>query len=237
MVARCVAASLREFFYPAGCACCGSPLLDCGEAGLGVCSACVPRLIPEPGPRCAHCGRPLVSELGTCIECREREAPSYDAACALFRYGGAARRFLSSYKFGAGRAASSFIAGLFSGALRENAGPILEKPFIVPVPPRPGKLKKMGWDQVSAIADRLERNHGFPVSRCLVRLPSRAQKELNREERTLNMRKNIECPRPAPELAVLIDDVLTTGATLDACASALKRGGCRYVFALTLCYD
>jgi predicted amidophosphoribosyltransferase len=172
-----ISAVAREFLFPAGCAVCGMPLLGGHECLLGVCTDCADRLVPESGERCPHCGRPLVSELDLCAECRERPAPAYDRARALFRYGGTARSLLVAYKFGAGRAAAFFIADLIREELRLVAG----EAVAVPVPPRHGKLKRVGWDQVELVARRLERS-GTQVSRCLRRLPSRSQKELDRGE-------------------------------------------------------
>jgi predicted amidophosphoribosyltransferase len=104
------------------------------------------------------------------------------------------------------------------------------------VPPRPGKIKKKGWDQVELLSRRLERS-GISVSRCLRRLPSRSQKELDRAGRATNLVGKMVCFASPPETAILIDDVITTGATLDACARSLKDAGSERVYALAFCYD
>ncbi len=176
-----------------------------------------------------------------CAECRLRDPPSFDGAIALFRYGGLARGLLRSYKFGSARTAAPFVARLFAEGLSLlgetyglGSGTF---PALVPVPPRAGKLKEKGWDQMDAIARLLSRNHGCAVARCLRRLPSRSQKSLDRAGRLENMRSVMVCAGKPPESAVLIDDVVTTGATLDACARALKGSGCVSVWALALCWD
>jgi predicted amidophosphoribosyltransferase len=111
-----------------------------------------------------------------------------------------------------------------------------DDPLLVPVPPRPGKLRKTGWDQVEYLA-RLRKREGLPVYPCLKRLPSLSQKELNRKDRLRNLRDRFVLTRPAPPLAVLFDDVITTGATLEACAGALKNGGTEKVYGVCLFYD
>lgn len=234
-----LSAAIRNVVFPASCACCGCGL-EGDEAAYGVCVSCAALLRPETGLRCSRCGRPLVSERNICVECRNAEEPAHDQAYVLFRYGGLARRFLASYKFGPHRIAAPYVARLFAATLAETlAEPLAQNGgyAIVPVPPRPGKMKRCGWDQVSSVADCLERREGLPVSRCLVRLPSRTQKKLDKAERALNMRGVMRCVSPPPSRVVLIDDVLTTGATLNACAGALKDAGSEHVFALALCYD
>ncbi|MDR2259165.1 MAG: hypothetical protein LBE14_08480 [Treponema sp.] len=109
---------------------------------------------------------------------------------------------------------------------------------VVPVPPRPGKIRRTGWDQIEYLAKLLEKGRGGPpVNRCLKRLPSQNQKELNRENRKTNLRGRIILKGRAPRQAVILDDVCTTGSTMDACAAALKAGGAETVYGLCLFYD
>jgi predicted amidophosphoribosyltransferase len=90
---------------------------------------------------------------------------------------------------------------------------------------------------VNYLAKRLELIRAQPVSRCLVRLPSKSQKELDRANRRVNLQGRILCKKPPPQKAVLFDDVFTTGSTLDVCAAALKEQGAKEVYALALFYD
>jgi len=238
-------AIVGEILLPAGCALCGADLFGSSASELGLCAACAAEMKPEVGQRCPFCGRPLISERTVCMECRNAEPPGCDRTHALYRYGGNAAKALRSFKFGAHRALGTFFAqqlietaiGLGSGI-----GPV---EAWVPVPPRPGKIRKTGWDQVEAIARILEQSYNerrtetgmLPVRRCLERLPSRSQKELNRSERGKNLVGKIRCIRPAPASAMIFDDVITTGATLNACATALKEGGTARVYAVALYYD
>jgi predicted amidophosphoribosyltransferase len=76
----------------------------------------------------------------------------------------------------------------------------------------------------------------LPVNRCLKRLPSKSQKLLNREERLANLKGRIRCVKKPPETAILFDDVITTGATVDACAAVLLEAGAKEVYAVCLFY-
>jgi ComF family protein len=115
-------------------------------------------------------------------------------------------------------------------------------PALIPVPPRPGKIKEQGWDQVEYLAQALEKGLGragqeIRACRCLKRLPSKTQKELGREDRLKNLQNRIILTQKPPQSAIVIDDVITTGATLDACASVLKAGGAERVYGICLVYD
>jgi len=166
-----------------------------------------------------------------------------DRVHVLFPYMGKYRKLLSAYKFGKSLALGNFFAEKMLGLLACDAFPRIT---VVPVPPRPGRIRKTGWDQVEYLARLLEREagktgegplKGFPVSRCLRRLPSESQKELGRESRRTNLRGRIVPARRTPETALVIDDVMTTGSTLNACAAALKEGGTKTVLGLCLFYD
>jgi ComF family protein len=156
----------------------------------------------------------------------------------LFPYTGKYRRLLSAYKFGKNPAVGNFLAE----KIAEAAADFPPEAQIVPVPPRPGKIHTTGWDQVEYLARLLERSgggavHRLTISRCLKRMPSKSQKELGRENRRSNLRGRIASIRQAPRIAVVLDDVMTTGSTLDACAAALKEAGAQTVYGLCLFYD
>jgi ComF family protein len=244
------AAALREELFPQGCSLCGKALYSGAEAFYGLCAPCRTLLsagLTSSGEnRCDLCGQPLISEIGTCLSCRNGKLRSFDRILSLFPYTGKYQKLLKAFKFGKRPSLGNFFADMLIQGL-DLLFPE-EKPGMgwVPVPPRPGKIKKTGWDQVEYLAKLLDRNRlagripeNPPVFRCLTRLPSESQKELNREKRQTNLKKRIilNTSQELPKTALLFDDVYTTGSTMDACAEALKSGGVEKVYGICLFYD
>jgi ComF family protein len=231
---------LREFFFQEGCAVCGVPCISVDEAWYGLCDDCRAGIEHELTETqelesCEYCGKPLISEQGRCLSCRRTETNAFDRAIVLFPYAGKYRKLLSGYKFDKHIALGNFFVEIIERALERKGIPV--ETVIVPVPPRPGKIRKTGWDQVEYLASLMDKGKGFPVSRCLKRLRSKSQKELGREKRQTNLKGRIIPKKQIPKTAAIIDDVITTGSTLDACARALKEGGAQTVYGLCLFYD
>ncbi|GHU64879.1 amidophosphoribosyltransferase [Spirochaetia bacterium] len=224
-------------------------LLNKEDAWYGLCDECRGKFKIDEAERCSLCGRPLISEQGTCLACRDlnENPPGYDKLISLFPYSGLYQKLLGSYKFGKRLTLGRFFAEKVYEALallfQGSEGPPLEseKSVLVPVPPRPGKIRKTGWDQIEYLARFLKKREaqkdGMEVLRCLKRLPSETQKKLNRENRKSNLKGRILVKGKAPKIAVLFDDVITTGSTMDACAAALKEAGAEKVYGICLFYD
>ncbi|MDR0585642.1 MAG: ComF family protein [Treponema sp.] len=245
-----MAGLLGEMIFPQGCACCGKPIFL--SANFGLCSGCRNRFLDvfSGDPRCcAICGKPLISERETCMACRRGPERSFDRVFSLFPYQGEYRKILRAYKFGSRRNLGRFLRECL---VRAASSPFWEDKFSadpsgagafawVPVPPRPGKIRKTGWDQVEYLAKLLEKD-GETVCRCLRRLSSDTQKILDREKRRINLRGKIQTredygKNKIPKTALVFDDVYTTGSTMDACAEALKSAGTVNVYGICLFYD
>jgi ComF family protein len=231
-----------EYLFPRGCPVCGAALLSFQEVYDGICGECRPAPDGEEGARCGRCGKPLISEKGLCLSCRNAEESGVDAMAVIYPYTGKYKRMLAAYKFGGSLALGRFFAGRLIQAVKRLNVDAACHPVLAPVPPRPGKIKKTGWDQIAYLAGVLERGEKNskgeipPLLRCLKRLPSDSQKKLDRKGRLENLRGKIVAVRKVPPVVILFDDVVTTGATLEACATALKNGGAEKVYGVCLFY-
>ena len=240
---------LREYFFPVGCGGCGEALLFPEYAYYGLCEKCRELFfsVLTSEKRCKICGKPLITEKESCLACRDENGEAktiYNERIVnlktLFPYSGKFREILGSFKFKKSIGIGNFLVYCLNNAIENLEDEVPRNAVWVPVPPRPGKLKKQGWDQIEYLAALLKRDSrqtGIPVKRCLKRLPSRSQKELNREERGTNLEGRIRCIRQPPKTAILFDDIMTTGATLNACAAALLEGGAKKVYGICLFYD
>lgn len=199
----------------------------------GTCWRGLDRILP---PWCRCCGLPLGVE-GLCAVCRQRRPP-FAYARAAARYGGLVREAIHAFKFGGRRGLADplgdLLAGLGLSAL-PGAGPDL----LVPVPLHRRRERERGYNQALLVARRLERAWGVPVAAdALVRFTATApQADLDAPARRRNVRGAfgvVRAPAIAGRHVVLVDDVLTTGATASECARILSRAGASTVGVLTI---
>ena len=238
LLRKALTAFFLYFFSDEKCAVCGT------KAPFSVCKACALKLkksmVYEEDRHCKICGRLLLGENSVCTECRENSLFYADGCFPLFSYRLWAKNMLFMWKMQEKRAAGYFFSSCINDFLKRNFdGRAL--PVIVPVPPRPHKIKIKGWDQIDDLCRFLSRLYGFKIFRALYRSSKHQQKKLGREERLISALRSYHLNKKVlskckvfPEEAVLIDDVFTTGSTVRECASLLKTCGISKVFALTI---
>jgi predicted amidophosphoribosyltransferase len=215
------AAALLDLLVPPVCAGCGAP-------GRDLCPGCRRALVFLPARRCARCGLPApCAQRGRCPAARQ----AFDAAWAPVAYAGSAPAIVVALK---GRSRLR-LAGVMAAQIAAGAPAGLLAPgvVLVPVPCHPSRRRARGFDQSARLARALAARTGLPVADVLRRggAPVR-QAGATRAQRTAGGRLEVRARLPAPPGAVLVDDVHTTGATLDACARALRAAGTDQVAAV-----
>jgi ComF family protein len=144
-------------------------------------------------------------------------------------YAGPARDLVRALKF---RGATA-VADTMAAQIAANAPTSMLEGALVPVPLHPRRLRRRGYNQARLMTDALERRAGLPGADCLRRSGSAAtQVGRDRRERRLGPAGSIELRVRPPARVLLVDDVATTGATLAACAAALRAAGSTEVAAL-----
>ena len=227
---------LLDTVLPERCVGCGICLTDerCGRAP--VCIACAARLESVRAPRCEFCGASLISETGRCIGCRMRDH-SFHSHRSLFVYDAAAASLIGAYKTKGVRTLCEFFAPLLWCAWMEGCPDSL----LVPVPGNPAWCARRGWDHGTVLVREIARRWNAPFAVALHRSRGRRQKELGYEDRQRNLRGKISVTPAARSVrnrpVSLIDDVYTTGATIDECARVLIACGVTRVDALTVAMD
>ncbi|MCR5188702.1 MAG: hypothetical protein K6C97_07175 [Treponema sp.] len=214
---------------------------------LPVCKSCIKKFYSVEKAisirRCIYCGKELISTKNTCMKCRESRVIKHcNYVMPLYSYRLWNKELLYHWKIESNRSLSAFFAGLIKEALVK-----LGERVIVPVPPRRGKIQKNGWDQIDDLCQFLEKKYGFIVLRILTRHSVKQQKKLNREERLetiksayslvskSNFEKELKKNKGAiPSKVCLLDDVCTTGSTIEACGQILKKNGIAGVGVITL---
>jgi ComF family protein len=218
---------LVDFFFPSRC-------LGCGRWGDLICEKCfldLPRIVP---PVCSKCGRPESSG-GLCPGCWSTP-PSIDGIRSVFRFEGVVRKAIHQLKYYDLKTISKDLAKILYDYITFNK---LEYEVIVPVPLHKKRLRHRGYNQSLLIARELGKlTNNDVLTDVLVRV-----KEGVSQARTTGVQQRMKNVKDAfsyqgysamNRKVILIDDVCTSGATLESCAEALKSAGAETVWGLTI---
>ncbi len=207
-----------ELIIPGACAGCGLP----GEPLCATCRAALP-LLGRPG--CLRCGHPGPVEVTACRECPpalgwSRQALAYDAPVA---------RLMEAFKDARRRA----LANPLAAVMAERIAPPARDVVLVPIPLGRDRLADRGFNQSALLARRLGQYWQRPVLAALSREEGgQRQRGSSRSARAGQVAGVFTARGPAPHHVVLVDDVLTTGATFTAAARVLRAAGCAHVGAV-----
>ncbi len=230
---------LLHSIFPTPCASCQTPLWN--DPVPFFCRQCWESRYPIPGPVCPRCGRPFASSTALhhspthqCGTCRKRP-PAFTQAWSVFPYQTPLKEAITLFKYQGKLALAHPLTQAMIAAL--PALPPLDG--IIPVPLHPQRLREREYNQSHLLAHRLSQELGIPLFlACLLRIrPTPPQTSLSRKARLTNLRKAFSVANLAlikGKRILLVDDVFTTGTTLNECAKTLRRAGSGPVYGLTL---
>jgi competence protein ComFC len=216
-----------DFFFPRRC-------VGCGKMGDFLCPGCrqkLPLILP---PICKKCGKPESSG-SLCSACWGQKT-EIDGVRSVFRFEGTIRQAIHDFKYRNLRSISDCLAMLMADYLKNNP---VNGETLVPVPLHPRRLRARGYNQSSLLAQKLGKLIDVPVidgSLCRLKDSLPQARTTAIEERRDNVKEAFGChdEELKAKNVILVDDVCTSGATLEACAAALKADGAISVVGLTL---
>ena len=225
------------WLFPACCPVCRRLLLPKGALIHKICET---QLLLVSEPICKKCGRQLKEETEElCAECMA-EKTAWDMGRSVYLYQGAAGRLIRTVKQTGEKEVINFLGrkmALQQGAFLRKAN----VQCIVPVPLHKRKQNARGFNQAELLAMALGREVHLPVRKLIIKTKkTKEQKSLARKQRKENVRNAYyisrkEIGNDVPKAVLLLDDVITTGSTLNACAEVLKEAGVKRVYFLTVC--
>jgi ComF family protein len=240
-----VSDALVSVFFPAGCRLCEGVLVS--ASAVPICAECLGSFPALGGERCEKCGQPLAAwslsgrkddggAAGVlCPECQNREY-GFDRARSYALYKAGLVRAIVLLKFERIEPLGRWFAARLAEVARRDS---LMADVVVPVPLHRQREKERGYNQADLIAKPLARKLGLPYRAVLlVRTKPRPDKHILSLEERWDSVRGAFATRPGTQVdnlrVLLIDDVMTTGATLDACAKALRGAGAKSVIGLTV---
>ncbi|MFT5126482.1 MAG: ComF family protein [Rhodothermales bacterium] len=224
---------LSRIVFPDLCPICVRRERD--DSGGFACTDCIQELTPLRTPRCLACGGHLDTVLESCSECLSVRRP-WGRAVSAFAFGGLPRQLVHRFKYQGNVALTHVLVAALVDAWTEHGDGDLDLVTAVPLHWR--KAIRRGYNQSELLGRDLAKTLALPYQRLLRRpQATRAQAGLDYRERQRNLRhafapaRNIDCKGAH---VLLLDDVFTTGATLDHCARILKKAGATAISVITV---
>lgn len=232
--------AILDIIYPVRCPLCGEIVVP---KDLRICSSCKEQLPYIKEPRCMKCSKPIEQEEKEyCSDC-ERKGYHYDKGYAVWIYNDVMRKSIADFKYHSRKEYAKFyvdeIIRLYGTKIK-----MLSPDVLVPVPVHRSKYLERGYNQADILARRIGKEMDIPVlSKLLIRnKKTMPQKKLSDKERLLNLLEAFQYNEKAAisynnsiTKVLLVDDIYTTGSTVEACANVLKNNGISEVYFIVLC--
>lgn len=222
-----------DLLYPRRCPVCDKAVKPFGNL---ICEECKKKIKYVKAPYCQKCGKELKDKRAVfCHDCAHKEH-MYDRGMALFAYPSVAD---SIYRFKyRGRQEYGAYYGERMASILGDRILSLKPDALVPVPIHSSKKKIRGYNQAEVLAKEVGRRLNIPVETKLIRRIRKTvpMKDLSAQERQNNLKKALKICRNDVKLntIIIVDDIYTTGSTIDAMAKELRKAGVRYIYFVTL---
>lgn len=216
--------SVQQAIYPPRCLLCDAP----GEGGRDLCRACLAEL-PHNLIACQLCALPLAAhEEGICGGCLKHRPP-LDGSIIPFRYAPPLDHLLLGLKFSQRLVNARLLGELMADAIASRLDERTD--CILPVPLHNSRLRERGYNQALELARPVSRRLGIPLANQLVvrSTATAAQSSLEKKERKRNIRGAFAVCGELPDHIAILDDVVTTGSTVNELAKVLRRAGAKRV--------
>lgn len=230
---------LIRILYPKRCPVCDNIIPDTPEhINRHICIRCNAKLHYIKPPKCMKCGKQLYSENEEyCMDCKKKRH-EFTQGIGVFAYDKNIKKTMYRFKYSNRREYAEF----FGDILAARYGHLIRNwqvEAVIPIPLYRIKYLKRGYNQAELIAKALSKQMKIPMdSKILIRSrKTRAMKELNDEERVKNLQNAFKLTENIVKYkkVLLVDDIYTTGATMDACAKVLKEGGIKEIYCASIC--
>lgn len=223
-----------ELLYPRACPLCGDLL----KQGRYVCEECLALIFPVAPPVCLRCGCEIMNaEEEFCEDCAKRHR-SFVRGFPALNYVGEICGCTQAFKYKGKKNYAAFFADEICKR-HGNAIKDIKPDALIPVPIHAKRKMRRGYNQAELLAGELSRRLDIPVDADLIvrSVNTLPQKELNVEERYLNLKKAFISADKIVEYkcVMLVDDIYTTGATIEACTNVLRESGVGSVFYTSIC--
>ncbi|MDO5402250.1 MAG: ComF family protein [Eubacteriales bacterium] len=228
----------KDAFFPPACPVCGQALPYIQGVRCQVCEQCKSTLSYIKDPRCLKCGKEISkADIEYCYDCSKRKH-LYKQGTAVYSYTDALQKSIYRFKYQNKREYAAF----YAKEIEKNCGALIRRwnvDAIIPVPLHSSKYRRRGYNQSALIAKELGALLNLKADeKLLVRSKKTIpMKELNNRQRIKNLENAFICTCDSVKYkkVIIVDDIYTTGATIDACTDVLLKAGVCEVFYVCLC--